>query len=199
MPLAVFGTRPSVVRVSATVASTSVVEDTARRDDAGGNHVSMVVEAREARGLVQLAHEKIRRSRFVEARHDLETVLRAEPDHVLAMSFYGLCLANLGDIRRGLQFCSQAVDRQPAEVLPQVNLGKVLRLAGNNEAAHRAFVHAWQVDRRHAAPAAELARMGIRRPPVLSFLPRRHWCNRGLGRLRARLARARTRAPKMCR
>jgi predicted Zn-dependent protease len=169
---------------------------TTRRDDAGGNIVSMVVEAREARGLVQLAHEKIRRSRFSEARHDLEAVLRAEPEHVLAMSFYGLCLANLGDVRQGIQLCSQAVDRQPTEVLPQVNLGKVLRLAGNNQAAHRAFVHAWQVDHHHAAPAAELARMGIRRPPVVPFLPRHHWCNRGLGKLRARFARARGRKPQ---
>ncbi len=158
--------------------------------------MSIAVEAREARGLVQLAHEKIRRSRYAEAKHDLEEVLRAEPEHILAMSFYGLCLASLGEIRKGLQFCSRAVDRQPTEVLPQINLGKVLRLAGNNEAAHRAFVHAWEVDHRHPAPAAELARMGIRRPPVLSFLPRHHWCNRGLGRLRARFARARSTKPR---
>ena len=72
----------------------------------------------------------------------------------------------------------------------RVNMGKVFRLAGDNHAAHRTFLRAWQVNRRHPAPAAELARMGIRRAPVLRFLPRSHWCNRHLGRLRYHLERA---------
>jgi len=152
--------------------------------------VSTAVEARATRGMVQLALEKMRRSHYAEARHDLEAALRAEPEQPWAMSYYGLCLAHLGDVERGLKFCAFAVERQPADVVLRVNLGKVHRMAGNNAAAHRAFVFAWKVDRRHPGPASELARMGIRRPPVLGFLPRNHWCNRQLGRLRFKLEHA---------
>src|SRR5262245_60125410 len=107
------------------------------------------MEAREARGLVQLALEKMRRSRFAEARHDLEEVLRAEPEHPVTMSYLGLCLAQLGEVKRGLLLCARALDRQPADVILQVNMGKVQRLTGDNAGAHRSFLHAWQVDRSH--------------------------------------------------
>ena len=152
--------------------------------------MSIAVESKATRGMVQLALEKIRRSRFSEARHDLEEALRAEPEQPWALSYYGLCLAHLGEVHRGRQMCVRAVDLQPADVVLRVNLGKVHRIAGDNAAAHRSFVHAWQVDRRHPGPASELARMGIRRPPVIGFLPRHHWCNRQLGRLRSRFERS---------
>ena len=100
----------------------------------------------------------------------------------MALSYYGLCLAQIGELGRGLGVCERAVRHQPSDVMIRVNMGKVFRLAGDNHAAHRTFLRAWQVNRRHPAPAAELARMGIRRAPVLRFLPRSHWCNRQLGR-----------------
>jgi Tfp pilus assembly protein PilF len=152
--------------------------------------VAIATEARETRGLVQLALEKMRRSRFAEARHDLEEVLRTEPEQPLATSYYGLCLANLGELKRGLLLCARALDREPVNVIFQVNFGKVQRLSGDNAGAHRSFRNAWSVNHRHPAPAAELARMGIRRRPVLPFLPRGSWCNRQLGKLRSRILRS---------
>jgi hypothetical protein len=87
--------------------------------------------------------------------------------------------------------CERAVRLAPDDAQVRVNLGKVHRLAGDMAAAHRTFVRAWSSDRRNSVAATELARMGVRRPPVLPFLPRSNWCNRELGRLRARLERAR--------
>jgi hypothetical protein len=80
----------------------------------------------------------------------------------------------------------------PNDPLGRVNLGKVFRLQGDNGAAYEEFLAAWKLDRLHPAPAAELMRMGIRRPPILPFLPRSHWLNVQLGRIRARLLRMRT-------
>lgn len=148
-------------------------------------------EARETRALVQIALEKMKRSLFVEARHDLQEALRVDPEHAVALSIYGLCLAQLGTLDQGIVLCERAARRAPDDVLVRVNLGKVHRLAGDMAAAHRSFVRAWSTDRRNPVAATELARMGVRRPPVLRFLPRSNWCNRELGRLRARFERAR--------
>ena len=70
-----------------------------------------------------------------------------------------------------------------------VNLGRVYRLMGDNGAAYDVLHYGWNRHRTNAAIAAELTRLGIRRPPFLAFLPRGHWCNRYLGRLRATLER----------
>jgi Flp pilus assembly protein TadD len=155
-----------------------------------------IVEGRETRALVQIAAEKMKRSLFADARHDLEEALRGEPDQPQALSFYGLCLAQLGLVDRGLEYCERAVRLVPDDVMVRVNVGKVHRLSGDKAAAHRAFVRAWSVDRRHPAAASELARMGIRRPPVLRFLPRSHWVNVQLGRIRMRIERGTTSGPR---
>lgn len=147
------------------------------------------IEVREARSLLQAALEKIKLSQFAAARVDLENALRVAPEDAVLLSFYGLCLAHSNEVGRGLAVCERAVRHKPDEVIARVNLGKVFRLAGDNQAAYRTFLRAWQANRRHPAPATELARMGIRRPPVLGFLPRSHWCNRHLGRMRYRLER----------
>jgi Tfp pilus assembly protein PilF len=147
-------------------------------------------DLRESRAIVHVALEKMKQNQFAQARADLENALRVAPEEPLALSYYGLCLAQIGELGRGLGVCERAVRNHPSDVMIRVNMGKVFRLAGDNHAAHRTFLRAWQVNRRHPAPAAELARMGIRRAPVLRFLPRSHWCNRQLGRLRYHLERA---------
>jgi len=143
----------------------------------------------DSRAHLHVAIEKMKSNQFAAARVDLESALRVVPEEYMALSFYGLCLAHLGEVGRGLAVCERAVRLQPEDVMTRVNMGKVFRLSGDRFAAHRSFLRAWQVNRRHPAPAAELARMGIRRAPVLRFLPRSHWCNRSLGVLRYRLYR----------
>ena len=141
--------------------------------------------------LYEITLEKIRRHLFREAIDDLQEALRAEPEQPFYLSYYGLCLAHQpGHVEEGVGFCKRALQLAPAELLLYVNLGKVYRLRGDQRSAHRSFLRAWQLDKLHPAPAAELARMGVRREPVFTFLPRSHWCNRTLGKLRSRLERA---------
>jgi tetratricopeptide (TPR) repeat protein len=105
---------------------------------------------------------------------------------------YGLCVAiDSEDYESARKICEKAVRMNPNDPIGRVNLGKVFRLQGDNSSAYEEFLAAWNLDKLHPAPAAELSRMGIRRPPVLRFLPRSHWLNVRLGRLRSDLLRLR--------
>ena len=144
----------------------------------------------ESRTLYDLALEKIKRSNFREALGHLAEALRIAPSNPFYRSYFGYCLAQVeGDYERAIHFCRQASDSRPFDADLHVNLGRVYRLKGDRAAAHRAFSQAWHLCRGHPAAAAELARMGVRRPAVLEILPRSHWCNVLLGRLRAKIER----------
>jgi len=149
----------------------------------------------QAQRLCQEACSRLHAHDPVEAIALLEQALRLDPHSAQCLSLYGLCLARVhGDYERALRACRQALHEAPDDVDVRTNLGRVYRLMGDKGKAHRLFMDAWMRDRRHPAPAAELTRMGVRHAPVLPFLPRSHWCNRVLGRIRHRLRRALSRA-----
>jgi Flp pilus assembly protein TadD len=152
----------------------------------------------ESRTLYNLALEKIKRNHFKEALIHLADALRIAPTNPYYRSYFGYCLAQVdGDFERAIQFCRQASDSRPLDPELHVNLGRVYRLKGDNASAHGSFLQAWHLCKGHPAAAAELTRMGIRRPSVIDFLPRSHWCNRILGRLRATLERKLSRNKKI--
>lgn len=144
----------------------------------------------ESHSLYNLAMEKISRNRFREALGHLVEALRIAPSNPVYLSYFGLCLAHVErDYERAIRVCRQALDTFSNDPMFRVNLGKVYRLRGDNAAAHREFLRAWQIHKGHPATASELTRMGIRRPPFIPFLPRGHWANKYLGLLRANLER----------
>jgi Flp pilus assembly protein TadD len=146
-----------------------------------------------ARSLFEEARARMHAEREPEALALLRQALLQDPEHPEALSLYGVCLAKvLGDYEQGIRICKLALHMAPGDVELRTNLGRVYRLRGDNNSAYRLFLEAWRRDRRHASPAAELASMGVRRQPVLRFLPRSHWCNRKLGLLCHRVRRALT-------
>ena len=146
----------------------------------------------ESTALFNRAIEMLNRNRASAARKLLEDALQICPQHPAYLSIYGLCVAiDSEDFDSARRICEKAVKMSPEDPQGRVNLGKVFRLQGDNASAYEEFLAAWQLDRLHPAPAAELTRMGIRRPPVLRFLPRSHWANVFLGRLRSHLLRVR--------
>ncbi len=157
--------------------------------------MSVAVDSPAVHSVVQYSLEKMRRNHTAAARQELERALRATPNDPHLLSCYGLCLATLGEVDRGIGLCERALRFLPGESALRLNLGRAYRLAGENGPAYRTFLRAWRMDKRDPAPAAELARMGVRRPPVLSFLPRGHWCNHLLGIVRSWLLRSRTESP----
>lgn len=136
--------------------------------------------------------EMLNRNNVRGAMNRLEEALQLSPDNAAYLSHYGLCVAiEREDFASAIKICEQAVKMAPDDPITRVNLGKIHRMRGENATAHGLFIQAWKVDKSHPSPAAELSRMGIRRPPVLAFLPRSHWLNIRLGKLRALLERGR--------
>jgi Flp pilus assembly protein TadD len=163
------------------MSSVGTLEETESRQ---GTHESNV--------LFNRAIEMLNRNRAGAARKHLELALQICPQHPGYLSVYGLCVAiDTEDYDSARRICEKAVKMSPSDPINRVNLGKVFRLQGDNGSAYDEFLAAWQLDKLHPAPAAELTRMGIRRPPIVRFLPRSHWANVQLGRLRSQLLRLR--------
>ncbi len=144
----------------------------------------------ESHVLYNRAVELVNRNRVAAARKELEKALQICPRHPGYLSLYGLCMAiESQDYEAARRLCESATRIDPTDPAVRVNLGKVLRLQGDARAAYHEFIAAWKIDKKHPGPASELSRMGIRRPPVLGFLPRSHWANIVLGKARARALR----------
>lgn len=137
------------------------------------------------------AIELLSRNHVPEAMKRLEEAIQISPNNSVYLSHYGFCVASdRGDFPSALKLCERAVKMDPRNPINRVNLGKIYRLQGDNSKAYASFIQAWKADKTHPSAAAELSRMGIRRPPVFSFLPRSHWLNRRFGFLRAKLERS---------
>ncbi|MDH3197309.1 MAG: tetratricopeptide repeat protein [Candidatus Krumholzibacteria bacterium] len=147
-------------------------------------------ETHESKVLYNQALEMLSRSHIRGAIKHLEEALQISPNNATYLSHYGLCVAiDREDYDAAVKLCERALKIDPKDVVSRVNLGKVYRMQGDNTAAYDEFLRAWKADKSHPAPASELSRMGIRRPPIVPFLSRSHWLNVKLGRLRARLNR----------
>lgn len=123
------------------------------------------------RGELQLALEHFRCAHQVD---------RANPRY---RSFYGLGLA-LVERRfdRALELCRSAAKEEFFNPELYHNLARVHLAFGFKAEAIRYLRRGLMIDPGNAAMQSELRGLGMRRRPVLSFLPRRHPVNRLLGR-----------------
>jgi len=100
-------------------------------------------------------------------------------------SYYGLCLSqNTSRLREALTHCRKAVQMEAYRADVWLNLGRVALAARRRGEAYRAFEQGRLIDPTHAGIARELKKLGVRRPPVVAFLPRQSPINVMLGRLR---------------
>jgi len=106
---------------------------------------------------------------------------RANPRY---RSFYGLGLA-LVERRfdRALELCRSAAKEEFFNPDLYHNLARVHLAFGFKAEALRYLRRGLMIDPGNSAMLAELQDLGMRRRPVLSFLPRRHPVNRLLGRV----------------
>lgn len=115
---------------------------------------------------------------------------RASPDDARLRSYYGWAVATIEHrIERGLGLCREALraDGSCAEIY--LNLARVLMSHGRKAEGIRYLKRGLMVDPRDVGLIQEWRKLGVRRRPVLPFLPRRHLVNRCLGRVRGRLVR----------
>ena len=113
-----------------------------------------------------------------------------KPEEIPAelQSYYGLCAAVLNkDLRGGLEHCRAALKRDFFQPDLHLNLGKLYLLADQKSSAVHIFFKGLRLDDGHKGILAELQKLGIRKTPIIGFLPRGHFLNRILGQIRYRM------------
>jgi tetratricopeptide (TPR) repeat protein len=146
---------------------------------------------RRAEGAYRKGLEAVGRGDFLDALAYFEATLElagGEPGRlpVAAMSYYGLCLAMVSDrLPEARDICEAAAEAAPSSPEMHLNLSRVCIRQGDRAHAFRTLVRGLRVDPRHPGIVEAMRRLGFRRRPVVSFLPRQHPLNRLLGSLRA--------------
>src|SRR5215468_8508521 len=127
------------------------------------------------------------------ANQALEHIQRAaelERNNPYYMSYLGVALARTqqkwADAER---LCDSAVRIKRNQAQLYLNLAEVYAAAGRREDAREALESGLKFARRDVRLTIAINKLTQRRPPVLSFLSRRHPLNRQLGRLRHRTMR----------
>jgi tetratricopeptide (TPR) repeat protein len=115
---------------------------------------------------------------------------RAKSDDARLRSHYGWAVATIEHrFERGLALCREALRADGSSADIYLNLSRVLMAGGRKAEGLRYLRRGLMVDPRDATLLLEWRRLGVRRRPVLPFLPRRHLVNRILGRARGMVVR----------
>jgi len=110
---------------------------------------------------------------------------RANPFY---LSYYGLALGRAeNDWATAEDLCYTAVLMRRNQPDLYLNLAEVYRRTKKLEDAVWILTNGLQFTKRDSRLVRALEKLGVRRPPVLSFLDRKHFLNRQLGKLRHRL------------
>ncbi len=147
-----------------------------------GTHLEYLVQAFIEKGIT-LARE----GNYSDALRILEEDLcfTANP---LAMSYYALCLAIVE--RRydnAISICLMALGKEFYNPDIYCNLGRIFLLNGQKATAIKAFRRGLAFDSSHPGLIEEIKKLGIRRKPIIPFLPRSNPINKFLGLLAKRL------------
>ena len=119
---------------------------------------------------------------------DLERQEGAKNPKMKFVSYLGLALTlSQGKSEEGQKLCEQAVKREFFDPDLYCNLGIVYLRNRLKAQAFEAFQKGLNLKATHARILDELEKYDRRGEPVLAFLPRGHYINRLLGRLRVRL------------
>ena len=108
------------------------------------------------------------------------------PPQARYVSYYGLCLASTrGNLHEAVRCCRTAVRLEGYRPDLCWNLGRVLLAAERRREAHRVLQRGLRLQPDHQGIRRDLERMGLRKKPVIPFLPRTNKLNVLLGRMRA--------------
>lgn len=108
------------------------------------------------------------------------------------VSYYGLCMAlQEGRYREAAQFCQAAIDTEPFKADYYANLANVCAAGKIRRKAIIAIQRGLAIDPENERLLRLQSRLGMRQPPVISFLDRSNPVNIFLGRLRHSASRKR--------
>lgn len=103
-------------------------------------------------------------------------------------SHMGLAIAmSGGDLGRAQQLCQVGLERDCYQPDFYFNLGKVYLIAKDKEEAVHAFQLGLQLDDEHRGIKREMKKIGIRKNPAIDSLPRDHFLNKYMGKIKKRL------------
>jgi len=139
----------------------------------------------------------INRRKLGEAAAVVEDAAALYPDDPFIMSFSGyLAGAAKKDFKGGIETCKKALSLYRARGISggdyylhffYLNLGRLYLETGRRDMAVQHFYKAIEFDPDNREVTAELERLGIRKRPVIPFLPRKNFINKYLGLLLSRL------------
>lgn len=117
----------------------------------------------------------------------MQRAVELDKNNPYYMSYLGVVLARSerrwGEAER---LCDTAVRMKRNQAQLYLNLAEVYAAAGRREEAVEALQSGLKYARRDVRLSIAMNRLIQRRSPVVSFLSRKHFVNRGLGRLRHR-------------
>lgn len=97
-------------------------------------------------------------------------------------SSLGLCYAMArNNLMSGLSYCQRAIALDEFQPNFYHNLGLIYLKAGDKKKALAIFRKGLKLKPEHSGIWSQISQMGLRKPPVLSFLPRQHFLNKFLG------------------
>ncbi|HBG47713.1 MAG TPA: hypothetical protein DDW94_12115 [Deltaproteobacteria bacterium] len=109
--------------------------------------------------------------------------------HPTATSYYAVSLASVeGNFDKAISLCLMAAEKEFYNPEIYLNLGRIFLLNGQKSVAVRAFRKGLKFDSDHFALLSEMKSLGLRRKPMISFLPRQNVVNRFLGILVEKIA-----------
>ncbi len=105
----------------------------------------------------------------------------AETPEMISLMGYSLARES-GQFKEGIALCEKAISLNPRLTDHYLHLGRIYLLANRRERALRAFKVGLKI-KKDQRIIAELKRMGLRKPPVLTSLPREHVLNVFAGKM----------------
>lgn len=134
------------------------------------------------------ARELMDAGKGLDAIRCVENAVELAPANPAYLSLLGLLIAReRGQLKRGLELAHQAVEQGARDPELCLNLAWIYLKADRRDEAVRWIDAGLEKTPGHEGLARERRLLGMRRPPVLGFLPRSHPLNKVLGLMGARL------------
>jgi len=142
--------------------------------------------------LLEAGREAVKREQWSRAKEFLEEYVRRfavrhENAPGSGLASYALCLAHLKETGRGLQLCRQAQHSDPRNAHIYWCLAQIHLLMKSRKDAIDIVDRGLRAAPDHFLLLRMRKRLGVRQPPPLPFLDRRHALNVRLGRIIHRL------------
>ncbi len=145
------------------------------------------MDTQDARSLADEGVRLAKRGRFRDALRLFDEDLCFTQDPT-ALSYYAVCLAEEeGIFDKAVSLCVMAAEKEFYNPVVYLNLGRILLLNNQKGTAFKAFKKGLKFDDTNAEILSIVEKLGKRRRPVVSFLPRNNSLNRLLGILTSRL------------